>query len=270
MTRLLGVCTWILGNPPLEAMANRLVQIGYGGVELFGDWRKYPVQPTRQILEKHRLSIFSFTPANVDLAHPCKIIRKKALTYYQRLLKYAAALGGGIVSCHGKVGRIRPISSQSSEERLFVEGVAILCEKAEKLGVKLALEVLNRYESHLVNTCAQALAIVKAIDSPALGILLDTYHMNIEEQNFIKAIHTAKGKLLLFHVADSNRLAPGRGHIPFAGLFTALKEINYNGPIIIECTAPGPDPFTPRKGPNWEEAVWTELAIAVDVLRGML
>ena len=126
---------------------------------------------------------------------------------------------------------------------------------------------LNRYESHLVNTVAQALAVVEVADSPALGVLLDTYHMNIEEADLPGAIREAGSRLLLFHVADSNRRAPGRGHIPFPELLAALEGIGYRGPLIVECTAPGPDPFTPIKGPGWEEAIWDEVRRSLGVLR---
>ncbi|HIP99164.1 TPA: sugar phosphate isomerase/epimerase, partial [Candidatus Bipolaricaulota bacterium] len=128
-------------------------------------------------------------------------------------------------------------------------------------------EALNRYESHLVNTAAQALAVVEEVGSPALGVLLDTYHMNIEEADLPGAIHLVGGRLQLVHVADSNRRAPGRGHIPFRELLAALEGIGYRGPLIVECTAPGPDPFTPVKGPGWEEAVWEEVRRSLEVLR---
>ncbi|MBC7098713.1 sugar phosphate isomerase/epimerase [Candidatus Bipolaricaulota bacterium] len=269
MERKLGVCTWIFGDSPLQEVAQGLSRLGYSGIELPGDPKQYPPKEARRILSGEGLSVFSLTPLDVDLAHPDPEVRRQALDYYQKLLDYAAELAAGIVSCHGKVGRIRPISSQAEEEKLLQEGVAALAERAEELGTKLALEALNRYESHLVNTCSQALSLVEEVSSPALGVLLDTYHMNIEEQDLPGAIRAAGKRLYLFHVADSNRRAPGRGHIPFRQVFSALKEIGYLGPLIVECTAPGPDPFTPVKGPGWEKAVWDEVQTAISFLRGL-
>lgn len=263
----LGACTWIFGDTPLKEVARGLSRLGYDGVELLGDPSRYPPQKVKRLLAGHGLSVFSLTPLDVDLAHPDPGVRGRALDYYLELLEYGAELGAGVVACHGRVGRVRPIASQAEEERLFVEGAARLAARAEGVGLRLALEPLNRYESHLVNTVAQALAIVEVADSPALGVLLDTYHMNIEEADLPGAIREAGSRLLLFHVADSNRRAPGRGHIPFPELLAALEGIGYRGPLIVECTAPGPDPFTPIKGPGWEEAIWDEVRRSLGVLR---
>lgn len=267
MAGKLGACTWVFGDLPLPQVARGLSRLGYEGVELLGDPQRYPPRIARRILADHGLEVLSLTPLDVDLAHPDPGVRREALDYYWELLDYAAELGAGVVSCHGRVGRVRPIASQAEEGRLFVEGVARLAARAEGLGIWLALEALNRYESHLVNTAAQALAVVEEVGSPALGVLLDTYHMNIEEADLPGAIRLVGGRLQLVHVADSNRRAPGRGHIPFRELLAALEGIGYRGPLIVECTAPGPDPFTPVKGPGWEEAVWEEVRRSLEVLR---
>lgn len=267
--RKLGACTWIFGDSPFKEVAQGLSRLGYDGVELLGDPERYPAQEAKKILAGEGLAVFSLTPLDVDLAHPDPKVRRQALDYYKKLLDYAAELGARIVSCHGKVGRVRPIASQSEEEKLLLEALSFLADKAEELGLELALEALNRYESHLVNTCAQALTLVEKVNSPALGVLLDLYHMNIEEQDIPGALRAAGEKLFLFHVADSNRRAPGRGHIPFDQVFSALEEIGYSGPLIVECTAPGPDPFTPVKGLGWKKAVWEEVTAAVSVLRGL-
>ena len=254
-----GVCSWIFGGTPLPEVAELLSGLGYDGIELYGDWERYPARRTQRILSDHGLSVFSLTPANVDLAHPETKIREKAYDYYLHLLDYAAELGSSFISCHGAVGRLRAISGQAKEEHLLREEVSVLSARAEELDLRIALEGLNRYESHLLNTAAQLHFFVNAVASSAAGILLDTYHMNIEEENFTGAIRTAGRDLFLFHVADSNRRAPGRGHIPFAGILHSLEQADYPGPIIVECTAPGPDPFTTMKGPSWYQRTADEV-----------
>lgn len=268
MIRPIGACSWIFGDASLKEVASGLARLGYSGIELAGDWNRYPPRKTLKILRDYNLKVFSLTPANVDLAHPDQKVRLEALNYYLKLLSYANEIGAPVVTCHGKVGRIRPITSQVEEEKLMAEMIAKIAEAAEKLGIKLAIEVLNRYESHLLNTATQILALIKKIGSPILGILLDTYHMNIEEADLVEAIKATGKRLFLFHLADSNRRSPGRGHIPFPVLLSALDEINYVGPLMIECTAPGPDPFTPEKGPNWKKAIWEEIAAAAAFLKG--
>jgi len=267
MSWKLGACTWIFGDSRLEEVAGGLARLGYDGVELLGDPQRYPGQEVRRVLADHGLEVFSLTPLDVDLAHPDPRVRKKALDYHLCLLDYAAQVGAPQVACHGQVGRVRPLATQQEEEGWFSEGIAKIADRAEQMGLRVAIEVLNRYESHLLNTAAQAKALVEGIGSPALGILLDTYHMNIEEADLPQAIREVGEWLFLFHVADSNRRAPGRGHIPFRQVLSALDEIGYSGPVIVECTAPGPDPFTPMKGPGWEEAVWDEVEAAITYLQ---
>jgi len=213
------------------------------------------------------LSSSAITPSNVDLAHPESEIRKTALDYYLHLLDYAAELGSPLISCHGAVGRVHALTGQAEEESLLLEGVRELSERAEEMGLRIALEGLNRYESHLLNTAAQLHSFVDGVGSSAVGILLDTYHMNIEEEDLAGAVLTAGDRLFLFHVADSNRRAVGRGHIPFSAILRGLEQADYPGPIIVECTAPGPDPFTSMKGLDWYEQMIDELQKSMQELR---
>ena len=131
---------------------------------------------------------------------------------------------------------------------LFVEAVRQIADRARQLELRLVIEVLNRYEAHLVTTSAEAVDFVNDVGAENVGILLDAYHMNIEEADPAGAIRQAGNRLWLYHAADSNRQGIGRGHTDFFGQLAALSDIGYQGPIILECTAPGPDPFTAIKG----------------------
>lgn len=246
--RLLGVCTWTFGDRPLAEIAQRLAALSYDGVELMGDLNAYQPGTAANVLQDHNLKVFSLTPDNVDLAHPDDTIRSQAVDYYLRLLDFAAAIGQPLVSCHGLVGRVRAISSQAEEYNLFGAAVRQISERASQMGLKLVMEVLNRYEAHLVNTGTEALDFVNDVGTENVGILLDAYHMNIEEANPAETIRQAGNRLWLYHAADSNRQGIGRGHTDFSGQLAALSDIGYQGPIILECTAPGPDPFTAIKG----------------------
>jgi len=268
-----GVCTWIFGDEPLTEIAARVAALGYDGVELFVGLECPDPNAIHSLLTAHGLQVLSLTPADVDLAHPDPEIRQEAIEYYLRLVEFAAALREEdhgrvpIVSCHGLVGRIRAVSTYEEEWALFVEAVRRLVRRAEELDVPVAMEVLNRYETHLVNTASEALRFVEEVGSDRLGILLDAYHMNIEEADPRGAIWKVRHRLSLFHAADSNRQAVGRGHIDFPGLMRTLQSIGYEGPVIVECTAAGPDPFTPIKGPRWQEEVWAYVAESIELLR---
>lgn len=108
-------------------------------------------------------------------------------------------------------------------------------ETAENLDVKCTVEVVNRFEQFLLNTASEAVEFVERIDSPNLGILLDTYHMNIEEDSIPAAIEEAGDNLFHFHVGENNRKPPGRGgHIRWDPIIDAMRDINYDGGVVME------------------------------------
>jgi D-psicose/D-tagatose/L-ribulose 3-epimerase len=250
-----GVCNWIFADENLATTAAFLSQAGFDGVELKGDLNLYRPAEVNAILGDHGLAVLSLTPEDVDLPHPDASVRAKALDYYLRLLDFAVAVGAPLVSCHGAVGRVRALADYGEEHGHFIAGVQRIAARAEELSLRLAMEVLNRYESHFLNTAAQAVEFVAEVGAPNVGILLDAYHMNIEEADPAAAILDAGGRLFLFHAADSNRRAVGRGHTNFVALTRALRRIKYAGDVIVECTASGPDPFTPLKGAGWLDEV---------------
>ena len=250
-----GVCNWIFGEEDLSATADYLAENGFDGVELKGDLELYQTAEVSAILGDRGLAVLSLTPQDVDLAHPDAQVRREALDYYLRLLDFAAEVGTPLVSCHGAVGRVRALSDQAEELRYLLSMVRDISLRAATLKLLVAMEVLNRYESHLLNTAAQAVEFVDRLGEPNVGILLDAYHMNIEEADPANAILEAGDRLFLFHVADSNRRAVGRGHTDFAALIASLRRIDYTGDVIVECTAAGPDPFTPVKDGDWRGQV---------------
>jgi sugar phosphate isomerase/epimerase len=246
-----GVCNWIFGNEDLATTAAFLAKGGFDGVELKGDLGLYQPAEVNAVLGDHGLTVLSLTPEDVDLAHPGAEVRAEAVDYYLRFLDFAAAVGAPMVSCHGAVGRVRALASYHNEYEYLLAGVQRIGERAAESNLRLAIEVLNRYESHLLNTAAQAVEFVETVGAPNVGILLDAYHMNIEEADPATAILDAGERLFLFHATDSNRQALGRGHTDFLALMRALRRVGYAGDVIIECTASGPDPFTPAKSQGW-------------------
>ena len=262
-----GACNWIFGGEDLNTTAAFLAKAGFDGVELKGDLQLYQPAEVARILGDHGLSVLSMTPEDVDLPHPDPKVRAEAVDYYLRLLDLAAALDAPLISCHGAVGRIRALANPAEEYGHFVAGVRRIAERAAQLQLRVAMEVLNRYESHLLNTAAQALRFVQEVGAPNVGVLLDAYHMNIEEADPVGAVMQAGRRLFVFHAADSNRQAVGRGHTDFLALVRALRRIGFDGDVVVECTASGPDPFTPVKGPSWRAEVRQYAAESLRLLR---
>ena len=129
-----------------------------------------------------------------------------------------------------------------------VDLVCSLAETAEENDVTLVIEPLNRYESCIVNTAEDALRFVKEVNHRRVKALLDTYHMNIEEADLHQAFLTLHDWVEVVHFADSNRQALGQGHIDFSKVVSGMKAIGFDKTIVLECTAPGPNPFKADKG----------------------
>jgi sugar phosphate isomerase/epimerase len=107
--------------------------------------------------------------------------------------------------------------------------------------VELIVEPVNRYEVNFINNCTEGLEIVRAAGRPCVKLMPDVFHMNIEDASFRDAFTAAKDHVSYVHVADSNRLAPGWGHMPFDEIFRILADIGYDGYLTAEIL-PKPDP----------------------------
>lgn len=267
MTVRIGCCTWIFGDAPLAKIAQRVRRSGLDGVELFGDVDGLDPASARNVLDGEGLEVFSITPADADISHPDADIRKAGIDYYDRLMDWAGDLGEPLISCHGQVGRIKPVASQQEEDDLLTASVDRICAMARARGLDVVFEILNRYETHQIRTVAEGCALLDAVRADNLKLLPDAYHMNIEEDDPAAALRHGAGRIGLYHAADSNRCGIGQGHTDFAAQLGALRDIGYGGPIILETNAPGPNPFTPAKGRDFREIVEAQLSASGTELR---
>lgn len=164
--------------------------------------------------------------------------QKTAMDYCKALIDQMVVLGcpsliGPVYSVVGKADAVEP-AQQKVEWALVVKNLKVLAKYAESKGVQICIEPLNRFETDFLNTCDQALKLVKAVGSKAVKIHLDTFHMNIEEKNQAVAIKKA-GKLLgHFHACGSDRGTPGNDHIDWKPIVAALKSVGYKGDVVIE------------------------------------
>ena len=136
---------------------------------------------------------------------------------------------------HGGTGRTR-----EQDEALWLEGLREVTEHAERVGGDLLIEAINRFENSISVTLADAVRFARLMDSPRVRAMGDVFHMNIEEADFAASIEAAGELLGYLHLADSQRLEPGRGHLDFAGVFDGLRRIGYDGWASFECNLSGP------------------------------
>ncbi len=164
--------------------------------------------------------------------------RAKSVQYVKDVITMVSELDGEIVTLvPATVGKVVPDGTPEEEWTWVVDATKECFEHAQKKGVKIAVEPLNRFETYLFNRCAQALALADAV-SPDCGVCLDAFHINIEESDMYEAIRLAGDRLFDFHVADNNRFAAGLGHLDWAKIVGTLKEIGYDGALTNEFVAP--------------------------------
>ena len=164
--------------------------------------------------------------------------QQTSMNYMKGLLDMMPVFGANVLvgPLYSSVGRAEAKTDDEFKHQwnAVVKNMQELAAYAADRNVRLAIEPLNRYETDFINTCDQVLKLVDDIGNDAAGILLDTYHMNIEEKNSATAIRVAGRKLYHFHACGCDRGTPGNDHIEWNSIVAALKEINYTGIAVIE------------------------------------
>ena len=174
---------------------------------------------------------------NYDVSSLDEKVRLGGVDYLQRIVERIGFMGGTLLSGVSYAGWGTPDNFLGDKRPYWEQSIKSMREiikTAEDNGVTYCVEAVNRFETCLINTAAEALAYVAEIDSPNIGVLLDTYHMNIEENNIGDAIRLVGDKLTSFHTGENNRTAPGRGHLDWDEIFGALADINYKNRIVSE------------------------------------
>lgn len=215
----------------------RIAAAGYERVELSGDpngWSPAQLRTATDALGLTVSSISSLLGPDRDLCHADASVRRTGFDYISQLIEMAAVVGSPIVNVHpSAVNRTEVLTSVEQEWEWSVDSLRRLSVEADGT-CRLAVEPWNRYETHLVNTVAQAIELVQAIDHPAACVMADTFHMGIEESDPVGAIRRAGSHLGHVHFADNTRAAPGTGTIDFAPYIEALIDIDYRGTVTFE------------------------------------
>ena len=174
---------------------------------------------------------------NYDVSSLDEKVRLGGVDYLKRIVERIGFMGGTLLSGVSYAGWGTPDNFNGDKRPYWensIKSMKGIIKTAENCGVTYCVEAVNRFETCLINTAEEALKYVDEVGSPNIGVLLDTYHMNIEENNIGDAIRLAGNKLTSFHTGENNRTAPGRGHLNWDEIFGALSEIGYKGRIVSE------------------------------------
>lgn len=240
-----GVSTWLWTSPfstaSIQELFPKIADMGFDVVEIaVEDPSLIDSKAVKKALEKYNLKASvcgAFGPSR-DFTNEDPAVHANCFNYIQACLDLCVELdvkfmGGPMYSAVGKARMVSP-EQRKKEWQLAVTNLRKVCDAAARRGLKIALEPLNRFESDLVNTADDVVRMVNDIDHPCAQIMLDGFHMNIEEKDIENAIVTAGDKLIHLQVAENYRGTPGTGQTNWGAYRRGLEAINYKGIITIE------------------------------------
>jgi len=248
MANKIGLSTFVLASPfsneDLHLMS-KVKDFGYDVIEIcIEDPSKLSAELMASAAEKHGLEISicgAFGPDR-DVSHENSSIREKGIDYLITCVDFAAEVGSSFVSgpMYSATGKARLLSTEERKQQFnwAVESLGIVAKYAQTRKVGLAIEPLNRFETDLINTLEQGVALCKAINLPNVGLLIDTFHMHIEEKSLSSAIEDAAPYIFHVQASENDRGTPGKGQVRWDEMFMALSKIDYKGQIVIESFLP--------------------------------
>lgn len=266
-----GVNTWVWVSPltteELEKLAPQVKKMGF-------DWIEVPIETigdldyarAAKIIKDNGLSVSvcAAMGPDRDLIHSDTAIRENGMGYIRHCVDAAQTLGatnivGPIYSAVGRVWQSTP-EERARDTDLLVKQLSVLAPYAADHGTVLCIEPLNRFETSFINLAAQAIEVIDRVSNPGCQILLDTFHMNIEEKSLGDAIRATGSRMRHLHTCENDRGTPGTGHVPWPDIAAALRDIKYDGPVVIES-------FTAKvKSIARAAAIWRALAPTQDSL----
>jgi len=222
---------------PIETTLERLQRLGYDSIEISGEPARYNWEEVRALLDKYEIECWGGVTLMFegrDLLHPDKYVRLGTVAYMKDCIRMIKALRGQMFCIvPSVVGKVKPLASPAEEWRWAVEGLQEVAAFAGEHGIKAGIEPLNRFETYFINRHDQAILLAEEVGND-LRVVLDAFHLNIEEADWKQAIRSTGSRLLDFHVADNNRKPCGQGRYDWAEVINTLKEIDYQGPLTAE------------------------------------
>lgn len=195
-----------------------------------------------------------YTQGHYSLTHDDPENKKRALQGMLWYIDMAAELRCGVVLGWAK-GRVRDAASPDAYFERLTESLSVLDQAAGEKGVPVVIEVINHYETDAFVTAGELCAYLERHRLQNCYVHLDTYHMLLEEEDFVKAVRTAAGRLGYVHFADTTRWHPGSGYMDYKPVLRALDEAGYSGYLTIECFPRGNARETARKGLQYLKSV---------------
>jgi sugar phosphate isomerase/epimerase len=256
LVNMLSVSEWTLGAASTGEAIDRVAAAGYPAIEIAAV-PELDVRATRERIEARGLTVSSMCWIGLgypdrDCAHESERVRRKAGDYLRLCLEQAHALGAGTLVLVPTFRTEPDGTGRDAELDRAAHTIGSAIAGIPTDGLNVALEALNRYETHLLRTLDDADELRRLIGSPNVRLMADVFHMNIEEDSIAAPLRFYAEHIVHVHLADSQRREPGSGHLDFAAVFEALADNGYTGPLAMEFV-PATDSAL-RAGREWVEA----------------
>ncbi len=236
----LSIHNWMRAET-LETTIRRIAGLGYTKLEIAGTPEQYDTKQVRQLLRQYNISCWGSVTLMLgerNLLAKDEAQRARSVQYVKDVVRMVKELEGTMVSIvPGTVGKIVAEARPEEEWQWAVDSLKEIYDYAEESDILLGIEPINRFETYFINRGDQALVLAEAV-GPKCGVCLDSFHMNMEESDIYEAIRRTKGRLVGFHVADNNRMAPGMGHLDWARIVNTLREVGYDEVLSVEFCSP--------------------------------
>ncbi len=273
----IGITSWIWTSP---LTTDRFPEIAQHVARLGFDLLEVPIEGTGDLDYKKAAgvvkdlglstSVCAAMSPDRDLLHADASVRATGMAYVKHCIEAAQTLGATNVvgPLYSAVGRTWQATADERKKDidLLVGELKDLAGFAGERGVVICVEPLNRFETSFLNLASQAIEVVDRVGHPACGLLLDTFHMNIEERSIGDAIRSAGPRLKHLHACENDRGAAGTGHVPWDEVVQACRSINYQGPAVIESFTSAVKSIA-RAAAIWRPLAETQDGLAQDGLR---
>jgi D-psicose/D-tagatose/L-ribulose 3-epimerase len=240
-----GVSLWLWTSPVtndiIASYAPKIAKMGFDTIEVpIEDPGALDIQEARKVIEDNGLSITACAAMGPgrDLVHPDSSVREEGLSYILDSVDAAHELGSEVFvgPIYAEVGRLWKADDEQRERdtELLVSQLKKIAGHAADRNITVCVEALNRFETSFLNLTSQVVDVAERVEHPSCKVMIDLFHAGIEEKNLGDAIRIAGDKLHHLQVAENDRGTPGTGQFAWDEIAQALRDVNYNGHIIIE------------------------------------
>jgi D-psicose/D-tagatose/L-ribulose 3-epimerase len=253
-------------EPWLLDLLPAIRDLGLDGFEIpMFDPALLPVAEIRRAFENAGLecTVCAILPSGINPIGPDAGVRQRSMRHLKRCAETAAQMGAKLLAgpLYAPIGYFSGHRPTPDEWQWAIEAFQALGETLDACGITLAIEPVNRSETFFLRTAKEALALCQAVGHPRVGVTIDTFHANIEENNVAAAVRSLRNRLRHMHISENDRSVIGQGHVDFPGILDSLGTIGYEGYLMIEGFGFLPD-VKDAPGTLWADCAVSPMDIA--------